>query len=614
MIRKMRMEGLFSCHGWLAAGLVAATLAAQGPVHRAATTAHTDAFSTESGGFLLAIPGVADDFVPYADGQLVERPDGTARLSVHVRRLSSFDREFALHLELSGRLQPNDPGHPPLGSPVTTLLPGAYVPAGPADPSAFVYYTQATGTLTGIHSYTGAIVQAIAATPIQIGVGANNKNVLTGLAGDLSLSVVQPPLLLPFAPTGPAQLRATLQPTLAHCATHVDPDPTFGNGAVRHGLVMPGVASDYVFLPVGGWTENTNGTANLQGLLRRQNDYSDQWQCDLQLGGRLDPGNPLHPPAPGPDLQLAAAAYANQGGPIDPATWRYYTQATGTLTGLGANAGGLLQLTATRSVQVGLGAGQGNLYFGAMARLAAAITTQPTSRTLQITGDLDLRTNLGTACLLPPPQVLAGTVQTLPNVTDQPAIYTGIDLGWIEQAAIGSTIVASPDSRRWFLGNLQIRDHQTVEVNLPQGLPIGTYPVRLLDRSSASAQMTLHLQSPTVPTLGTERTILTGETQHWLVHQGNLQGPVLTYVSLSSSPLPSVLPGQIQLGIGNQFQDLLLFTGLLHDFGTGLLLVTIPAMPPVFVGTRMYCQAAMIELTSANILPLRTSNIRFTDY
>lgn len=610
----MRTTGRNARFVGFAASLLATALAAQSPTLEVAGTAHADGMATEAGGFLLSIPGVADDFVPYADGQLVQRPDGTARLSVYVRRLAAIDREFAVHLELSGRLRPNDPGHPPVGSPVTTLLPAAYVPAGPADPTTWVYYTQVQGTLTGIRSYSGAIVQATAAMPIQVGLGANNKNVLRGLAGNLALQVVQPPLLLPFAPTGAAQLRATLQPALVHCATHVDPDPTFGNGALRHGLAVPGVASDYVFLPVGTWTENADGTAGLQGLLRRQNDYSDQWQCDLVLGGRLDPGNPLHPPASGPILQLAAGAYSAQGGPIDPATWRYYTQAQGTLTGHGANQGGLLQLAAFGPVQVGLGAGQGNLHFGAMARFNASIAAQPTARTLAITGVLDLRTNLGTQCLLPPPQILAGHVQSLPNVTDQPAVYTGIDLGWCEQAAVGPNIIASTDPRRWFLGNLQVRDHQTVEVHLPQGLAVGSYPVRLLDRTSASPQMTLHVQAPTAPTLCTERTILTGETQHWLVHQGNLQGPVLTYLALSGSSLPSVFPGQIQLGIGNQFQDLLLFPGLLHDFQTGLLLLSVPAMPPVFVGTRMHCQAAMIELTSPNVLPLDTSNTWFTDY
>jgi len=576
--------------------------------------AEADAFATETGGYLLAIPGVADDLQLFADGQFEQRANGTARLTAFVRRQSAIDREFFLELEFAGRLDPQSPGHPPAGSPVTTLLPAAYAPLGPADPTQYVYFTQVTGSLVGLRTYGGARILATAAAPVQMGVGANNKNVAMGLAANLALQIVQQPVLAPLAPTGPAQLRATLRQALGHCASHVDADPAYAPNPGRACANMPGLAADYLFLPAGEWTENPDGTARLQGLLRRQNDYADRWLCDLQCAGRVDPGHPAHPPSGSPVLQLLQGAYAPQGGPIDPAAWRYYTFATGTLVGDGGNAGGRIALANSGAVQVGLGAAQGNLFFGAMGSFTPTVVSQPTGRTIAPTGDVALQWNLGTACILPPAQVLTGQNQTLPTVTELPAVYTGTDLGFCEQVAVGTWIIASQDPRRWFDGWLHVVDHQTVRVHLPQTFPAGTHPVMLLTRSGGTAQMTLQTQPPAVPTLRTEDSILPGQTQHWVVHQGHLQGPVLTYLLLSGSDLPSLLPGLISLGIGNQFQELLVVPGLLHDPVTGLLVVPVNGMSPVFLGTRLFSQAAMIELLSQNPLPLPTSGVWSTQY
>ena len=598
----------------LAPWLLATTLAAQGSSHGAGVAAEPDGFATETGIYLLAIPGVDEDFVVFADGQLVTRSNGTARFTAIVQRSSALDREFVLELEFSGQLAPGNPGYPPAGGPVLGLAPNAYAPAGPVDPNTFTYYTAVSGSLTGLRSFAGASVQLSGAWPAQFGSGANNKNVLSGFAVDLNLQVLQPPLVGSFAPTGPARLRVTQLPELPHCATHVDADPTIATGPARVAAVIPGLANDYVFLPVGTFTEAANGTATLQGLLRRQSDYTDQWQCDLALAGRLDPADPTHPPAGSPVLQLAASAYRSQGGPVDPAGWRYYTQVTGTLVGAGQNLGGTVTLVGNGALQVGVGAAQGNLFFGAMATFTPTIATQPTGRTIAIPADITLQANLAPTCILPPPQVLTGDLQILPNVTELGAVYTGIDLGWTEQVAIGTTIVSDPDPRRWYLGNLQVRDHQTVEVFPPQGSSPGLHPLRLLHRGGSSAQLTLDLRAPGTPKLRAERVIATGEDQHWILHQGQLQGPVLSYIVLSASPLPSVLPGQIALQLGNQFQETMVFTGLFHNPTSGLLRVTIPAMPPVFLGLRIFQQAAMIELANPNLLPLATSDVWYTDY
>ncbi|MCC7061943.1 MAG: hypothetical protein IT456_04005, partial [Planctomycetes bacterium] len=61
-------------------------LSAQGSVYRSAVEATADSFATETAGFLLAIPGVEQDFVLFADGQLEFRANHTARLSGFLHR------------------------------------------------------------------------------------------------------------------------------------------------------------------------------------------------------------------------------------------------------------------------------------------------------------------------------------------------------------------------------------------------------------------------------------------------------------------------------------------------------------------------------------------------
>ncbi|MEO6596982.1 MAG: hypothetical protein ABIP94_19725, partial [Planctomycetota bacterium] len=562
-------------------------------------------------GYLLSIPGVDDDFVLFADGQFEIRGNGTARLSAYAQRPSALDREFYVVLEFSGRVAPTDPGYPPNGSPITTLLPSAYAPSGPVDPASFVYYTAVTGTLTGLRSYGGARLHATNLGPAQIGDGASNKNVGPGLALDLDLTVAQQPVFGTLTPTGPAQLRATLSPSLTHCATHVDPHPLVSSSTVREGLALPGVGTDYIFVPSAQWVEDVDGTATLRGTVRRQSDYTDEWHCTVSLDGRVDPGDSAYPPGNGAVLELLPTAYASLGGPADQGDWRYYTTAVGMLEGRGINTGGLISLQTSGLFQIGLGAGQGNLFFGLSGGLAPVITQQPTGRTLMLTGDVSVHCNLATSCILPSPQVLTGIAQSIPSVTQQKLVYTGIDLGWVEQIAIGPHIIGRGDPRRWYEGNLRVVDHTTIEVSIPQGLAVAQYPAVLLNQTTLSNPLTVDVQAPATPTLRTENDRLAGETQHWVAHQGNVVGFAFCFVLLSLSDLPSMAPGLVNLNIGNQFADIILLDVTIHDAVTGVAVVSLPSIPPSFAGLRLHAQAALMGQT---FFPLIPSDTWFTDY
>ena len=81
--------------------LLVATTSAQLPNRATAVAPVVDSFATETGASLLSIPGIADDFVLFADGAFDVRADGTARLSAFTHRASAVDREFYVTLELS---------------------------------------------------------------------------------------------------------------------------------------------------------------------------------------------------------------------------------------------------------------------------------------------------------------------------------------------------------------------------------------------------------------------------------------------------------------------------------------------------------------------------------
>lgn len=591
--------------------LVVASANAQLPTTSIAAVPVVDAFATETGGVLLSIPGVADDIVLFADGAFDVRPNGTARLSAFAHKQSSFDREFYVTLELSGRLAPADVGYPPANSPVVTMLPTAYVPSGPVDPATFVYFTQVTGSMVGLRSFAGARIDVSAATPIQVGFGANNKNVRLGLAGDLTLTVAQQPSGAPLSITGPAQLRAELAASTSFCLAHVDGNAAASGNTNRAAIDLPGLASDYIFVPAGTWFDNADGSATIVASVRRQSDYSDRWQLQLQLSNRVIPGAAAHPPAGLPSQQLLPATYAAQGGAVDPSGFRYYTIASGTLTGAGINAGGLVTLSSNVPFQVGHGAGQGNLFFGVDGTVAVAVTTQPTSRTITPTGTMRLQANLSTDCLLPKPVITSGQLQQSDSLTHQRLVYHGPELGFVTQGVFGSRFLGL-DERRWYEGHLRVTAHDTIELSIPQGMAPGQYPLWLLNQTTLSAPATVDVVAPAERTLRTENDRFAGEPQHWLVHQGgNHPGFHFTFLAISTSNVPSVAPGLVDLQIGNGFAELFLLDVVINDAITGIGTVILPAIPANFAGFRLYAQAALMDNT---FFPLLSSDVWFTDY
>jgi hypothetical protein len=174
------------------------------------------------------------------------------------------------------------------------------------------------------------------------------------------------------------------------CATAAPGDPAYDQFPSGHAFYMPGIGTDFIFTPAPGtFIAMADGTATLQGTLRSVSNPNNAFTVDVQLSGYS-----ATPPADSPKLELTANAYVQNGGPIDPSTWYYYTGFTGTLTGIGNYAGAVIDMTRFGpAFQVGVGANGKNTQFGASGWFNVNVVSQPTAGgTLTPTdrGDIDI--------------------------------------------------------------------------------------------------------------------------------------------------------------------------------------------------------------------------------
>ncbi|HZF09362.1 MAG TPA: hypothetical protein VFE33_11280 [Thermoanaerobaculia bacterium] len=168
----------------------------------------------------------------------------------------------------------------------------------------------------------------------------------------------------------------TNPPALANqrCLVAADNNPGYA-GTSHSAFKLPGISTDLVFSPKGTFQENSDGTGQIVGNLVSLSHPTQGFQLSVLVSG-FTTSAPPHSPR----KQLRTPAYVENGGPIDPATWYYYTSLSGTLIGFGDLDGAVLSLTGTTtSFQVGTGASGKNLNLGASAPFKWQVVSQPTN-------------------------------------------------------------------------------------------------------------------------------------------------------------------------------------------------------------------------------------------
>ncbi|MEP7012998.1 MAG: SdrD B-like domain-containing protein, partial [Acidobacteriota bacterium] len=347
------------------------------------------AYGSNPDGHAFYLPGIGLDFqFAPATGSFVQRADGTARLTGIVRRTADPSQAFVVDVVLSGFTATAPPG-----SPKKELSASAYSEnGGPVNTATFKYYTSFTGELTGIESFAGAVVNIANTGPaFQLGAGANNKNLLYGGSGWFLWNVAsQPAGGSTLTPSGQGDINIDLGDCSA-CVNHADSDPAVLGGGYNHALWLPGIGTDFQFSPLNGTfvRNNADGTAHLTGTVYSLSSPTHGFQVDIQFSGftaTTPPGSPKK--------ELAAGAYVENGGVADSATWTYYTAYSGTLTGVSAYAGGSISISKTGpAFQMGVGANNKNLHFGASGWYLWQVNSQPTGGEVLVSsgqGDINL--------------------------------------------------------------------------------------------------------------------------------------------------------------------------------------------------------------------------------
>ncbi|MEP7013746.1 MAG: SdrD B-like domain-containing protein, partial [Acidobacteriota bacterium] len=188
------------------------------------------------------------------------------------------------------------------------------------------------------------------------------------------------------------------------CVDEAINDPTVQGAGANHAFWLPGIGTDYQFTPnPGTFVQNSNGTATMNGTLRSLSNSNNAWTVSIGFTGRTSVT-----PAGSPKKELKSTAYSENGGPVNTATWIYYTGYNGTLTGLNNNAGAVINITRTGpAFQVGVGANGKNLNFGASGWYLWTVVSQPSSGgSLPSTGQGDINVDIVNC---PPPTPAPGT-------------------------------------------------------------------------------------------------------------------------------------------------------------------------------------------------------------
>lgn len=361
-------------------------------------------FSLFGGGHSIWLPGIAVDFdFEIDDANFVESDDncpanvtgGCAHLTGTVRSHADPDLAFVVDVTFEGHTFVAPPG-----SPKKQLVSGAYTEnGGPIDTNEWRYYSGMTGTLTGIDLLEGAVLELQSSGPaFQIGLGASGKNLDFGGSSWFSWTVTSQPIFHDDLPTGNQgdfnlDLRTDC-PALGYCLTENLRDHLNLNG--DHAVYMPGIARDFVFDGDASWFEYPDGTAGFDAVIEDKNDANRKFAISVVLADRTY----VAPPG-SPKRELPSSAYFPSG-PANPANWWYYPTWSATFVGLGDFAGAEVAITPRGpAFQVGVGAGNKNLEFGASAWFRYETISQPTGNiTFPNTGIGDF--NLGLLC--PPGQ------------------------------------------------------------------------------------------------------------------------------------------------------------------------------------------------------------------
>jgi concanavalin A-like lectin/glucanase superfamily protein/fibronectin type III domain protein len=161
------------------------------------------------------------------------------------------------------------------------------------------------------------------------------------------------------------------------------------------------------------------GTARILGEIVSINDPHDRFKVEIDLSGRVQPGDAAYPPANSPKLEGDTSSYMVNGGHIDTNTWVYWTTLTGTLKGKGNWEGAIIDVVRKGpSAQYGFGANVKDELLGFSTWMDFTTLQQPsTGNTLPAAWHGDINASNARQCVAEP----------FPGSADDLRIMTAVD-------------------------------------------------------------------------------------------------------------------------------------------------------------------------------------------
>ncbi|MBK9387499.1 MAG: S8 family serine peptidase [Planctomycetes bacterium] len=208
------------------------------------------------------------------------------------------------------------------------------------------------------------------------------------------------------------------------------------------------------------------------------------------------------------------------------------------------------------------------------------------------------------------PALTNATPASLPTVTTNAFYLQGTDLSDATAVLFGTRMITSRDLAELVEGVFFPSGDQALYLHPPQGLAPGQYTVRVINPACTSNGFTVTLTAPTTPALSTSTFPRASGTQSFVVHRGNLSASAVCYLALSPSNAPSVLPGLVNLGIGNSLTALLILDAPFPISSPTRVTTLGPyPLPAEIAGYSLYYQGIVLDLANPGTVPIPVTNV-----
>ncbi|MCB9878050.1 MAG: serine hydrolase [Planctomycetes bacterium] len=232
----------------------------------------------------------------------------------------------------------------------------------------------------------------------------------------------------------------------------------------------------------------------------------------------------------------------------------------------------------------------------------AAVTSWPT---------VDLFPNYGLPSFPRSPTLGSHLPNTVSNLGTTPIVFFGTNLDQVTAVQFDNVQLVQSLSTAWSHGYIDLVSPTVLHVYPPQGLAPGVHTVRAFSAVGGSNTVTVPFQLAPDYAVASQDYVIGGAMPFSvLVSKGPLSDLSWVALGFSESTLPSIAPGIVSLGIGNQFADLLTTDLVAFDATTGIARWNFPGLSG---WSHADVQAIAIDFLAPAQFPLITSNVFTVD-